>query len=250
MDLQLDGHVSVVTGASRGLGEASVRALVAEGAKVVAAARSADSLEALAATAPDQIVAMPCDMRDRDAVAGLVGTAVDSFGRLDSVINNAGIAPAGAFVDFDLDVMDEVFAVNVMAPAALSQAAARQFIAQDSPGSIVNIGSTSSLKGKPSLVAYSSSKGAILRFTEALSGEWARHRIRVNLIAPGAFETAAQAAVLDDERILDARIKKIPARRMGQPDEIGPLVCYLVSPLSDFVTGSTFVIDGGEVAKL
>ena len=90
----------------------------------------------------------------------------------------------------------------------------------------------------------------MLRMTEALANEWARHGIRVNAIAPGAFETDAQAAVFEDAATLDARLRKIPARRMGAPDEIGPLTAYLVSPLSGFVTGSCFVIDGGEVAKL
>lgn len=89
-----------------------------------------------------------------------------------------------------------------------------------------------------------------MRFTESLAAEWARHDIRVNVVAPGAFATSAQSAVLEDENILKARLKKIPQRRMGDPEEIGPLVAYLVSPVSSFVTGSCFVIDGGEVSKL
>ncbi len=89
-----------------------------------------------------------------------------------------------------------------------------------------------------------------MRFTEALAAEWARHEIRVNTIAPGAFDTAAQSAVTADAKMLDLRLKKIPLRRMGTPEELGPLVCYLLSPLSSFVTGACFVIDGGEVAKL
>lgn len=250
MDLRLDDAVVIVTGASRGLGAAITTALVAEGARVVAAARSTEALAALAASSPDRIHPVSCDMRDREAVAALVAEATAHFGRLDGVVNNAGIAPAGKLVDTDLAVMDETIAVNLMAPVALSQAAARQFIAAGSPGSIVNIASTSGLKGKALLAGYSASKGAMLRLTEALANEWARHDIRVNTIAPGAFATDAQAAVLDDDAVLDARLRKIPARRMGQPDEIGPLTCYLVSPLSGFVTGSCFVIDGGEVAKL
>lgn len=250
MDLRLDDAVVIVTGASRGLGAAITTALVAEGARVVAAARSTEALAALAASSPDRIHPVSCDMRDREAVAALVAEATAHFGRLDGVVNNAGIAPAGKLVETDLAVMDETIAVNLMAPVALSQAAARQFIAAGSPGSIVNIASTSGLKGKALLAGYSASKGAMLRLTEALANEWARHDIRVNTIAPGAFATDAQAAVLDDDAVLDARLRKIPARRMGQPDEIGPLTCYLVSPLSGFVTGSCFVIDGGEVAKL
>lgn len=250
MDLQLADSVVVVTGASRGLGAAIARDLVAEGARVVVAARSIDDLERLAAESPDQVHAAACDMRDRSAVAALVDTALDRFGRLDGVVNNAGIAPAGKLVETDLAVMEETLAVNLLAPAALAQATARHLIAEGRPGAIVNVASTSGLKGKALLSGYSASKGAMMRLTEALAVEWARHGIRVNTIAPGAFETDAQSAVLEDGGLLDARLRKIPVRRMGQPDEIGPLACYLLSPLSEFVTGACFVIDGGEVAKL
>ena len=250
VDWGLDGHVTVVTGASRGLGEAAVRAMVAEGARVVAAARSADALAALADELGGAVAAVPCDMRDRAAVAGLVDEAIARFGRLDSVVNNAGIAPASKFVDQPDDVFDEVLAVNLAAPAALARRAAEHWIDAGRPGSVINVASTSGLKGKPTLAAYSASKGGLLRLTEALAGEWARYDIRVNVIAPGAFETDAQAAVLGDPDTLAARLRKIPVRRMGRPDELGPLVCYLASEASGFVTGSCFVIDGGEVSKL
>ena len=100
------------------------------------------------------------------------------------------------------------------------------------------------------LAAYSSSKGSMLRFSEAVAAEWAPKGVQVNVIAPGAFETDAQSAVTEDPEMLAARLKKIPSRRMGHIDEIGPLACYLASPLSNFVTGATYVIDGGEANKL
>ena len=250
MDLGLDGHVTVVTGASRGLGEAAVRAMAAEGAKVVAAARSADALAALADELGDAVAAVPCDMLDRAAVSNLVDTAIARFGRLDSVVNNAGIAPASKFVDQPDEAFDEVLAVNLAAPAALARRAARHWIDAGQSGSVINVASTSALKGKALLAAYSASKGGLLRLAEALAGEWARYGIRVNVIAPGAFETEAQAAVMADPDTMAARLRKIPARRMGRPEELGPLVCYLASATSEFVTGSCFVIDGGEVSKL
>lgn len=249
MDFGLDDHVAIVTGASRGLGRACVDALVGEGVRVVAAARSVDALEELAATAPSQVVAAPCDMADTEAVEALVDVALDRFGRLDVVVNNAGIAPAGPFVDLGLDVWDQVFRVNVRGPATLARAAGRVLLEQGH-GKVINIASTSGLKGKPYLVAYSASKGAMLRMTEALAAEWASSGVQVTAIAPGAFATDAQSAVLDDPEILRRRLRKIPAGRMGEVDEIGPLVCWLASPRSQFVTGSTHVIDGGEVHKL
>lgn len=250
MDLQLTDTVAIVTGASRGLGRAAALALAAEGAGVLAAARTVEALETLADGSDGRIHPVRCDMRDPAQVAGLAEAALERFGRLDSVVNNAGIAPAGTFLEQDLEVLAEVIAVNVTGPAVLAQAAARHFTADGTAGSIINVGSTSSLKGKPLLAAYSASKGALVRLTEALAAEWARHDIRVNMIAPGAFATEAQAQVLEDEKMLAARLRKIPMRRMGDPAELGPLVCYLASPLSAFVTGSCFVIDGGEVAKL
>jgi 2-dehydro-3-deoxy-D-gluconate 5-dehydrogenase len=249
MELDLDGSVAIVTGASRGLGRAAAEALAAEGVRVLAAARTTPELEKLQATAPERIAIETVDMRSVDDVAALAEHAVDRFGRLDIVVNNAGIAPAGRFVDQPQDEWDEVFDINVRAPAVLARAAGKIFLPQRS-GKIINIASTSGINGKPVLVSYSASKGAVLQFTKALAAEWGRFDVQVTAIAPGAFETDAQAAVLEDPETLTRRVRKIPAGRMGRIDEFGPLVCYLASPLSDFMTGSVVVFDGGEVNKL
>jgi 2-dehydro-3-deoxy-D-gluconate 5-dehydrogenase len=249
MDLELTDRVAIVTGASRGLGHAAATALVGQGMRVLAVARGADELAKLRATAPDRIEHAVVDMADAEQVAALPDRAVELFGRLDVVVNNAGIAPAGRFVDQPLEEWDRVFAVNVRAPAVLARAAGRHFLAQRS-GKVVNVASTSGISGKPVLVSYSASKGAVLQFTKALAAEWARFGVQVNAIAPGAFETDAQAAVTGAPEVLERRLRKIPAGRMGRPEEFGPLVCYLASPLSDFMTGSVLVFDGGEVNKL
>jgi 2-deoxy-D-gluconate 3-dehydrogenase len=249
MNLSLEGRVAIVTGASRGLGRAAALALVAEGARVLAVARSTGDLEELRAEASGAITVATCDMEDLAQVAALPELAIDVFGRLDVVVNNAGIAPAGAFSEQDDALWQHVFAVNVFAPVALARAAAPHFFAQGS-GKIVNVASTSGLLGKPTLVAYSASKGAVLQFTKALAGEWASRGVQVNAIAPGAFATDAQSAVLASEEITARRLRKIPAGRMGAPEEIGPLVCLLASPASQFITGAVFVSDGGESSKL
>jgi 2-deoxy-D-gluconate 3-dehydrogenase len=131
----------------------------------------------------------------------------------------------------------------------LARAAGKQLVAQGS-GKIINVASTSGILGKATLVAYSASKGALLQFTKALAAEWAGRGVQVNAIAPGAFATEAQRAVLDSPDLLARRTRKIPVRRMGESSEIGPLVCYLASARSAFVTGAVFVIDGGESSKL
>lgn len=249
IDLELDGKAAIVTGASRGLGRAIALALAEQGALVLAVARSVEELQTLQSAAPRNVRIRQCDMRDAASVARLPAEALEAFGRLDIVVNNAGIAPASPFLEQADNVWHDVLAVNVTAPAVLSQTAGRIFVQQGS-GKIINIASTSGLRGKPQLAAYSASKGALLRFTEAVAAELASNGVQVNAIAPGAFATDAQQAVTASPTILERRLRKIPARRMGEDWEIGPLVCYLASPKSNFVTGATFVIDGGECNKL
>jgi 2-deoxy-D-gluconate 3-dehydrogenase len=249
VDLELDGKVALVTGASRGLGAAIATGLAAEGAVVVAAARSGDDLKAVAAISPDRISAIEVDLLDERGTAALVDRVVERHGRIDVLVNNAGVAPAGDFVTQSPEVWQRAWAINVLAPMLLAQAAARHFVAQRS-GKIVNVASTTGVRGKPLLVAYSTTKGALTRFTEALAAELAQHDVQVNTIAPGAFVTEAQQAVLDSPDLLQRRIRRIPAKRMADPEEIVALACLLASPRSDFVTGSTFVIDGGESGKL
>jgi 2-deoxy-D-gluconate 3-dehydrogenase len=249
MDFQLENKVAIVTGSSRGLGLSTAASLVEEGCKVLAVARSADELQKFEADNPGSVRACICDMKDIEAVKSLPAQAIEAFGRLDIVVNNAGIAPVGNFLEQDDRIWDDVFAVNVTAPALLAKVAGQHMVEQGS-GKIINIASTSGILGKPLLVAYSSSKGAVLQMTKALAGELARKGVQVNAIAPGAFATDAQRAVLDSPDLHARRVAKIPAKRMADSDEIGPLVCYLASPLSDFVAGSVFVIDGGESSKL
>ena len=141
------------------------------------------------------------------------------------------------------------FDTRLLAPMLLAQAAGRHMIEQGG-GRIVNIASTTGVRGKPHLVGYSTSKGAVVRMTEALAAEWARHNVQVNCIAPGAFVTEAQKAVTESADLHARRVAKIPAGRMADPGELVPLAALLVSPASPFTTGGIFVVDGGESGKL
>lgn len=249
MDLRLNDTVVLVTGASRGLGAAMALGLAREGALVVAAARSKDSLAEVAAQGDGRISTIEADMRDEASVQALVPEVVARHGRIDGLINNAGIAPAGHFATQDPEIWRDAMAVNVIAPMLLAQAAGVRMIEQGG-GRIVNVASTTGMRGKPFLVPYSTSKGAVVRFTEALAAEWASKNVQVNCIAPGAFVTEAQKAVTDSADLLAKRVAKIPAGRMADPAELVPLACLLISPLSSFTTGAIFVVDGGESGKL
>ena len=249
MDFGIEDHVAIVTGASRGLGYAAAQALVDEGVRVLVTARTQSGLDELVASRRSRMVAVACDITNRSDVEALPQQALAAFGRLDIVVNNAGIAPAGPFLEQDPDDVEEVFRINVLAPGWLSRRAGEHFVAQQR-GKIVNISSISGIRGKARLAAYSASKGAIIQLTKALAAEWARYNVQVNAIAPGFFETEAQQQVLDDPATLKARLSKVPARRAARPEEIGPIVCLLASPRSDFMTGSVVVVDGGETAKI
>jgi 2-deoxy-D-gluconate 3-dehydrogenase len=247
LDFDLEGKVAIVTGAGRGLGREAARALAAEGALILATARSQDELHALAAKLTPRLATLDCDVADPGSAQRVVDRALEEFGRLDILVNNAGIAPVARFLEQDWSVWDSLFAVNVTAAARLCQAAARHFNSHGG-GKVINVASTAGILGKARLAAYSASKGALILLTRALAAEWASIGIQVNAIAPGAFDTAAQEKVTSDPDVLARRIRKIPARRMADASEIGPLVCYLASPLSNFVTGAVYVIDGGETA--
>jgi 2-deoxy-D-gluconate 3-dehydrogenase len=249
VELGIEGKVAIVTGASRGLGLAAAAALAGEGVMVLAAARSTGGIEELARVHAGGVVGRSYDARDPESGAGLVEAAVAEFGGLDILVNNAGIAPASPFLEDSLDTWRDALAVNVLAPVALTQAAGPHLIEQGG-GKVINIASLVGLRGKAHLGAYSASKGALIRFTEALAIEWARHDIQVNAIAPGAFATEAQSQVLEDPELNRRRIAKVPAKRFAEPSEMSGLVLYLASPVSRFVTGATYAIDGGELAKL
>lgn len=249
MDLLIVGKTAIVTGASRGLGLAAAEALAAEGVKVIAAARSAGGIDELAGRFPGLVSRHAYDARDPEAAAALVDAAVAAHGGVDILVNNAGVAPASPFLEDSLQTWRDTLEVNVLGPVALTQAAGAVMVERGG-GKVINIASLVGVRGKARLGAYSASKGALIRFTEALAAEWARYDVQVNAIAPGAFRTEAQSAVLASEELHSRRVAKVPARRFAEPAEMNGLLLYLASPLSGFVTGATYAIDGGELAKL
>jgi 2-deoxy-D-gluconate 3-dehydrogenase len=252
MNLELDGHVAVVTGASRGIGRAVATALAAEGVRVIAAARTLDDLKSLEADWPANIRSQFCDVRNHDAIRGLVDRAINEFGRLDIVVNDAAYreAPYSQLLDQEFGSWDEILSINVTAPAVLAQAAGRHFVGQRS-GKVINIASTCSIRGVAGLVAYCTSKGALLQFTRALAIEWAPFGIQVNAVGPGGTATPAYKDLLEGPRErLDERLARIPDGQLGEPREVASVVCYLASPISNHINGTLVMVDGGETVKL
>lgn len=246
MDFQLDGMVAIVTGATRGIGRAILEAFVGEGMRVLATSRNAADLGALADRYGGSVATARCDMKDRATVRTLVPAALSAFGRLDVVVNNAGLGEGSRrLVDLDDGLWDDVIAVNLTGCATLSKDAATHFVRQQG-GRIINIASIGGLRGKVGRPVYGPSKAALMQLTRGLAVELAPHGVQANAIAPGAIATPMLGSRLDDEVWVGRRTAKIPAGRLGRAEELGPLACYLASPLSEFVTGAVFVIDGGE----
>jgi NAD(P)-dependent dehydrogenase (short-subunit alcohol dehydrogenase family) len=247
----LTGRAALVTGAGRGLGRAIAGALACAGASVTVTARSVAELESFVAeqkAAGRAALACPADVTDENAVEAVVDAAVGTFGRLDILVNNAGIVATGPLLEQATAEWDQVLATNVRSMFLITRAVGRHLVLQRS-GKVVNIASNFALQGVANHAVYSASKAAVIAFTRSMSIEWARHGIQVNALAPGYFATALNAELRADTAATERVLRAIPARRMGDPDEITSWALLLSSAASDFMTGETIVIDGGQSAR-
>ena len=248
MGVDLGGRVALVTGGGRGLGRVMAVALADAGAAVVVAGRSVAALEEVAAeirAGGGRAVAVACDVTREQDVEQLVEAALEAFGRLDIVVNNSGVVETTTLVEQSAESWDRVLDTNLRGVYLVTRCVGRHLTAQGS-GKVVNIASNFALMGVSHHVAYSASKAAVMAFTRSLAVEWARFGVQVNAIAPGYFATDINAQLRDDEEATQVVLRKIPARRMGRPEEIVPWVLLLASEASDFMTGETLVIDGGQ----
>lgn len=247
----LRGKVALVTGASSGLGEHFARTLARSGATVVAGARRVDRLEALAAQIAahgGKALVVALDVTDRASVDDAFARAVQAVGAPDIVVNNAGIACTRPSLELEEREWREVLDTNLDGAFRVAQAAARAMIAAGKGGSIVNIASILGLRVATSLLAYAAAKAALLQVTQALALEWARHRIRVNAIAPGYIETDMNRDFFRTEAG-QAVVKRVPQRRIGQPSELDGALLLLASEASSYMTGSVIAVDGGHLVS-
>jgi NAD(P)-dependent dehydrogenase (short-subunit alcohol dehydrogenase family) len=251
-DFGLAGNVALVTGANRGLGRAIALALAHAGADVAIGARDAATGDNLAREIEGlgrRAIVVTLDVTDRFQISAAVDTTVRTLGRLDIVVNNAGLGPANPAEDVTEADFDLTFDVNVKGAFFVSQAAARVMMKQGS-GRIISLSSQAGFVALPTESVYCMSKAAVAHMTKCLAVEWGRHGITVNAVAPTFIRTDGTAADLADPAFAADVVERIAGlHRIGEPVDVAGGVVFLASPAASLVTGTTLLIDGGWTAR-
>lgn len=247
---RLEGKVAIVTGCDTGLGQGMAVALAEAGCDVVGVNRkipheTAEKINALGR----RFMAIQADLSQQDALTSIVTQTVSAFGRVDILVNNAGTIRRQDALDFSEKDWDDVMNLNLKSVFFLSQAVARQFVAQGNGGKIINIASMLSFQGGIRVPSYTASKSGVLGITRLLANEWAAKGINVNAIAPGYMATNNTQQLRADSERNQEIIDRIPAERWGTPDDLKGPVVFLASPASDYIHGYTLAVDGGWLAR-
>jgi NAD(P)-dependent dehydrogenase (short-subunit alcohol dehydrogenase family) len=249
----LSGKVAIVSGGGSGIGRQMATGLAEAGADLVLCARKVERCEEAARELEGlgrRTLALACDVRDQEQVLAVVDRVRADFGRVDILVNNAGTSWGGPAEDYPLEGWQKVIDVNLTGVFLFAQAAGRVMIEQQG-GKIVNIASVAAFGGAPpelmNAVAYNASKAGVVGFTRDLATKWAQHGINVNAIAPGWFPSDMNKVLLEAQP--DVYLEHIPLKRFGGPDDLKGAVVYLASRASDYVTGHTLIVDGGQNAQ-
>jgi NAD(P)-dependent dehydrogenase (short-subunit alcohol dehydrogenase family) len=244
---RIDGKVAIVTGASSGLGARFARVLDAAGAKVVLVARRQERLEQLAGELADALPVAQ-DLSELEQLGAVVERALEHYGRVDVLVNNAGMVDVHPAEEEPLEEFRRVVDVNLVAPFALSQHAARAMLNGGDGGAIVNVASVLGLVGVGQIpqAGYAASKGGIVNLTRELSAQWSRKGVRVNAIAPGWFESEMTADMFSEEgKGREWVARRAPMKRHGREGELDGALVFLASDASSYVTGHVLAVDGG-----
>ncbi len=248
-DFDLSGKVALITGASRGIGQAIAEAYAAAGAKVVLASRKQESLNEVAEKIRGNggtALPVAAHTGDDGAVQALVNRATDAYGGIDIVVNNAATNPHfGPVITAEQSQWDKILDVNVKGYFRVAKGCVPSMKARGG-GKVINVASIAGLTPQPGMGVYCVSKAAVLMLTKVLAAELAGDNIQVNAIAPGFVRTKFSAALWSDPQINEAVLKQIPQGRMAEPEELTGIALYLASSASHFTTGATMLIDGGQ----
>ncbi len=246
----LNGKVALITGASKGIGEAIARFYAAYGAKVVINSRKQEELDIVAKSIRDaggECTGIAANAGDMKACQELVEKVISTYGGLDILVNNAATNPTyGPLLNSEEWAFDKIMNVNVKAPFALANLA-HQHMKKGGGGSVINISSIAGLTPDPGLGLYSVSKAALNMLTKVQAKEWGRDGIRVNTICPGLVKTKFSEGLWSNEETLKRLVSRLPIARMGTVEEIAGLALYLAAPVSGYCTGAVFTADGGTV---
>jgi NAD(P)-dependent dehydrogenase (short-subunit alcohol dehydrogenase family) len=250
-DKDFTDRVCLVTGAASGIGRELTQALAGRGAALVLADKDADRLRAQGDALKEggaRVWTVTTDVSRAGEVERLAETAFAEAGRVDGLVNCAGIYPVTPLLDMTVEEWERVLGTNLRGPFLVTQAVARRLVRQGRPGQVVNISSTSSRLARPGIAHYGASKAGLNQLTAVMAIELAPHGIRVNAVLPGLIGTervlaAADSADKGDEH--RAKLAKIPLQRVGRPQEIVEMVLFLLSPASSYCTGGLFTVDGG-----
>lgn len=249
-DFDLSGKVAVVTGANRGIGQGVAIGLAEAGADIVAvhrsdASRTREAVERLGR----RFVSVQADLGETSSVKTVVDAAIAAFGRIDILVNVAGVIRRQPSLEFSDANWDEVMQVNLNVPFQLSRAVAQTMVDRGIAGRIINFASLLSFQGGVNTASYTASKSAIRGLTMVLANEWAPYGITVNAIAPGYIETEMTTALREDSVRSRQILERIPVGRWGKPDDFKGIAVFLASAASSYVTGSTIAVDGGWLAR-
>ena len=245
------GKVAIITGGGRGIGRAVAIELASLGAKVVLASRTAAELEEVVKeikSAGGEAVAQPTDLMSSEQISALVAAAVNVYGRLDILINNAARSFMRPLMELREDGWDKIFGVNCKAVFLLSRAAAK-IMAEKDGGKIVNISTVGAVRGGAGMAVYHTSKAALNMLTKCMAVEWAPLNVNVNGVGPGLTKTAFSQPLWENPEVEKMISAKIPKGRLAEPEDIVGAVIFLCSQASSYVTGETIYVDGGTLAN-
>ena len=241
-----DKPLGLITGGAQGIGYACAQALIEDGFDVILADINADGVKQ-AALDLDAKAAIACDIGDPAAVNAMFDQIKEEYGPLSALVNNAGVAMPGDFLDYDLDTFNRVLDINLKGVFVATQRAARDMVAAKIEGAIVNMSSINAQLAIPAIPAYCASKGGVMQLTKVAALALAQHNIRVNAVGPGSIDTEMMAGVNANPEAFKVAMSRTPLRRPGTAREIGDVVAFLCSKKASYITGETIYVDGGRL---